>query len=39
MTWTQIASIDLREYRDYLLALGRKPATMNRNFASMKAFF
>ena len=33
-----ITSIDLREYRDYLLALGRKPATINRNFASMKAF-
>lgn len=33
-----ITSIDLREYRDYLQGLGRKPSTVHRHFASLKVF-
>ena len=33
-----ITSIDLREYRDHLQVLGRKPSTVHRHFASLKVF-
>jgi site-specific recombinase XerD len=35
----QVTTFDVQKYRDHLVALGRKPATVNRRLAALRAFF
>lgn len=34
-----VTTFDVQKYRDYLVNLGRKPATVNRRLAGLRAFF
>jgi len=35
----EVTPFDVQKYRDHLVALGRKPATVNRRLAALRAFF
>ena len=35
----EVTNFDVRKYRDYLISLGRKPATVNRRLAALRTFF